>query len=158
MAIPLLSSFYLLPVVQSRVDTGIDDFNNYLQSVDHNDTSRETPIGIRLELWRSGWNMFLEYPILGVGVGGFKPAMQSRADRYQVLDKVVKFKYVHNQYIAALATRGIPGLILLLLVMLMPIYIAMRHKSSEQESFIAQISIILICLTYAIGMSIRRSF
>jgi O-antigen ligase len=64
---------------------------------------------------------------------------------------VHKYKYVHNQYIATLATRGVPGLILLLIILFIPIYISMSQKSRNRESGIADLAVILICLTYLLG-------
>jgi hypothetical protein len=47
--------------------------------------------------------------------------------------------------------RGIPGLILFLLFLSIPIYIAMSHSAFEYESEIARLSLLCICLNYAIG-------
>lgn len=147
----VLSASYLLPTVKKHVDDTVTNINAYFASDDYRDDSRLSNIGIRMELWKTGWKIFLEDPVLGVGVGGFQVMAKENSERYQVNDVVHRFKYVHNQYLAALATRGIPGLILFLLVMLMPIYIAMTAKSDARDSSVVRLSIILICLTYLIG-------
>ncbi|MFT5219454.1 MAG: O-antigen ligase, partial [Gammaproteobacteria bacterium] len=56
-----------------------------------------------------------------------------------------------NQYIAAMATRGLPGLILFLLLLALPIYIAVSQQSSDNQSKQARLSIIFITITFAIG-------
>ena len=142
---------YLLPIVKARVDKSIVNINNYLATDDYRDASRSTSIGVRLELWKTGWHIFLENPLLGVGVGGFKPAARANSERYQVNEAVHRFKYVHNQYIASLATRGIPGLVLLLLILCLPIYIAMSQKAIEHETGFVHLSIVLVCMNYVIG-------
>jgi len=142
---------YLLPIIKARVDGSIININLYLATDDYLDASRTTSIGVRLELLKTGWHIFLENPLLGVGVGGFKPAARANSERYQVNEAVHPYKYVHNQYVASLATRGVPGLVLLLLVLCLPIYIALSQKAFEQETGFAHLSIILICLNYVIG-------
>jgi O-antigen ligase len=58
---------------------------------------------------------------------------------------------VHNQYLAALATRGVPGLILFLLVIGLPVYIAMSQKAFDRESEVPHPAIVFVCMTYIIG-------
>ncbi|MCP4391925.1 MAG: O-antigen ligase family protein [Gammaproteobacteria bacterium] len=147
----LLFASYLLPLVENRIDHGVANATNYFMNDDYRHESRVGSFGTRMELWKTGWKIFLENPVLGVGVGGFKPMAKANSERYQVNEVVHRYKYVHNQYLAALATRGFPGLILFLLVMLVPMYIAMSAKSRARDSQVAHLSILLICLTYLIG-------
>ena len=147
----LICGAYQLPMVQKRIDHGVTSVNKYLSTDDYRDPSRTSSIGVRFELWKTGWHMFLENPLLGVGVGAFKPLAQANSERYQVNKAVHHFKYVHNQYLAALATRGIPGLILFLLVIGLPIYIAMSQKAFDHESEVPQLAIVFVCMTYIIG-------
>ena len=147
----VIAASYLLPIVKSRVDKTIASVEAYLASDDYLDESRSSPIGTRFELWKTGWYIFLENPLLGVGVGNFKEMAKANSERYRINNRVHHYLYVHNQYIAALATRGIPGLILLLLVLAIPIYITMTQKSSDRNDKVARLSIILVCLVYMIG-------
>ncbi|MCP4875574.1 MAG: O-antigen ligase family protein [Gammaproteobacteria bacterium] len=147
----LLASAYFLPIVENRVDQTIQSLSSYIESDDYRDQARTTSLGVRIELWKTAWKIFLENPVLGVGVGGFKVEARKNSERYQVNQAIHIFKYVHNQYLAALSTRGFPGLILFLLVMVLPIYIAMSRKSHERDSHVAQLAVILICMNYLIG-------
>ena len=74
----------------------------------------------RLELWKAGWKVFLEHPLFGVGTG----------DVYDVHQKMLremqsplegKNLHIHNQYITWLASFGIFGLVLLVLLFLRPL-------------------------------------
>jgi O-antigen ligase len=149
-AIVILGS-YQLPVVKSRVDLGIESVARYHASENYRDKSRLGTYGTRMELWKTGWKIFLEHPVIGAGVGNFSILAKKNSKRYKVNNVVHSYKYVHNQYIAALATRGFPGLILLLLLLGSPIYIALKHRSQDPGEEVARLSIILICLVYAIG-------
>ncbi len=148
---PLLASTYLIPIVKNRVDHTMQSLSSYIDSDDYRDQARTTSLGVRIELWKAAWQIFLENPVLGLGVSGFKVEARKNSERYQVNKAIHKYKYVHNQYLAALSTRGFPGLILFLLVVTLPIYIAMTRKSHARNSHVAQRAVILICLNYLIG-------
>jgi O-antigen ligase len=149
----LFSASYLIPLVKQRVDGISASVASYLTSSDQrNDSSKPLgTFGVRAELWKTGWKIFLENPLTGAGVGGFHEMAKANSERYQVNDVVQHFKYAHNQYIAALATRGIPGLILFLLFLSIPIYIAMSRSTFDYETEIAKLSLLFICLNYTIG-------
>lgn len=154
----LISSSYFLPMVKSGIDLGVNSVSNYFASNDYKDASRLSSIGSRIELLKTGWYIFLENPITGAGVGSFPVLAKANSERYQVNEVVHLKKQPHNQYIAALATRGIPGLVLLLMVLLIPLKIAMSQKSFNRDTEIARLSIIFICLTYVIGNITENHF
>jgi len=147
----LLASAYSIPMVKTRVDLTLESISNYSASQDYRDIARTSSLGVRIELWKTAWNIFLENPLLGVGIGGFKEEAIKNSERYQVNEAVRQYKYAHNQYLVTLATRGIPGLILLLLVLLIPIYMAMSQQAFEYESKSAQLSVMLLCMIYLVG-------
>lgn len=147
----LIVSSYSIPMVNKRINKAPESISRYFANDDYRDDSRLGTFGTRMELWKTGWNIFLENPVTGVGVGGFRVMAKENSDRYHVNDIVHRYKYVHNQYIVALATRGVPGLILFLLFLTIPIHIAMSHSAFERESEIARLSLLFICLNYAIG-------
>ena len=147
----LISSSYALPMIKARVDQALQNVSAYYASEHHQDNVRRSSIGIRVELWKTGWKMFLENPVTGVGVGGFQVTAKENSERYQVNERVRYFKYAHNQYIAALATRGVPGLILFLLLLTLPLYLGMSHRAFDRDSEVARLSLMFISLTYLIG-------
>lgn len=151
MLLLLFGGAYQLPIVQDRVGQGLDSIEAYFASDDYLDESRLGSFGTRMELWKTGWYVFSENPLIGVGVGGFKPAARANSERYRVNPAVHQYRYVHNQYLAALATRGLPGLLLFLAVMLLPLYIALSAPGSDAESRLARMSLVFICLAYLVG-------
>ena len=154
----LLSSAYLLPIVKTRVNYALDNISAYFSTDDYRHASRRGTFGLRMELWKTGWKIFLENPVTGAGLGSFPVLARENSERYQVSQLVHGFKYVHNQYIAALASRGIPGLILLLMILFVPMYIAMSKKSLDRELGTAQFSVILVCLIYIVGCLVEDHF
>lgn len=149
--IALIVSSYLLPPVGSRIDLAIDNLTQYFATDDLQDPSRTSAAGTRLELWKSAWKIFLENPVTGAGPGGFKSSSNKNAEGFGVNEVVKRFEHPHNQYLNALATRGIPGLILLLGLLLLPIMIAFKTRSLDREVGMAGATLIFICITYLIG-------
>jgi O-antigen ligase len=147
----LIASSYSVPMVNKRITEASESIARYYANDDYRDDSRLGTFGTRMELWKTGWKIFLENPVTGVGVGGFQVMARENSERYQVNEVVHQFKYVHNQYIAALATRGIPGLLLFLLVLSLPLYIASFHRSNDRQAETARLALMFICLNYLIG-------
>ncbi len=60
-------------------------------------------LGERLPIWRAGWELFLEHPLAGVGVGGFQSAV-ARGLGYAIV--------AHNTPLSVAAEAGLVGLVL----------------------------------------------
>lgn len=56
----------------------------------------------RVEAWKVCWNIFLDNPLLGLGIGGF--------NGYQNLDITLMMKYPHNIFWEVLCELGLIGL------------------------------------------------
>ena len=77
-----------------RLDT-IDDFNKYQSNTE------------RILIWKSAWNMFKDYPILGVGLGQYTENYQKKYISPQA--KEPNLTHAHNNFIQMLAENGIVG-------------------------------------------------
>jgi putative inorganic carbon (hco3(-)) transporter len=64
-----------------------------------------------LAAWRAGLRMFATHPIIGVGLGNFKPLMMGYLPAGTYMDKP---SIAHNTYIEFAAELGLPGLFLFL--------------------------------------------
>jgi O-antigen ligase len=60
----------------------------------------------RIMAWKAGGRMIANHPLLGVGLGNFKPLMPQYADPRTSVDTVA-----HNTYIEVAAELGLPGLV-----------------------------------------------
>jgi O-antigen ligase len=150
LVVAILAGSYWLPVVKMRVDRLHDNVTAYMESDDYRDMQRKGTFGTRMELWKVGWQIFREQPITGAGLGAFSVKMKMHQEYYQISRYVTKYKYVHNQYLSALVSRGIPGLILLLLVMGTPMYIAIRHKPADCDARAVSLGLLFIGVTYLV--------
>lgn len=75
----------------------------------------------RIGIWKAAWNnMFLEHPILGVGISNFK---LTKLDGFAVLMAFV----AHNEYLDILCSQGIVGLVTYVALMLYIFIAAMKR-------------------------------
>lgn len=141
------------PVVERKLDQTIINVTKYSESKSINDWGRRTSIGTRFEMWKAGWQIFLDNPVIGVGVGGYDGAAKQNADKYQINRSAYWFYHPHNQYISALSTKGIPGFILLMLVLVLPVYYVFSKGKTEVDEF-ARYMILIVCVAYGVyGLS-----
>ena len=64
-------------------------------------------VATRLVLWDMSWKMFLDHPLLGVGMGDYSAEAERRLAQRHVRTTVDS----HNIYLQLLATRGLLGFI-----------------------------------------------
>lgn len=61
----------------------------------------------RWDLWRLGWQVFLEYPLLGVGAGQYNPGFQELG--LAPVREVITISHPHNLYLDLLYAHGVIG-------------------------------------------------
>ncbi|KWW37256.1 MULTISPECIES: O-antigen ligase family protein [Cupriavidus] len=118
--VALVVGAYLIPAspVAQRVDLAIADVQKFV----HGDA--ETSVGARLKVWQIGINYFSEHPLTGAGVGQFArvlhaaPYCQEERPRSESVACVLE--HAHNDIVEAASTTGIPGLLAMLGLFLVP--------------------------------------
>ena len=76
-------------------------------------TSENFAVVERMAHWQAGWEMFRDYPFLGVGPGNY-PAVY---ERYYIAPWREALGHAHNYYLNMAAEAGMPGLLALLLTL-----------------------------------------
>ncbi|HET7569041.1 MAG TPA: O-antigen ligase family protein [Gammaproteobacteria bacterium] len=82
-----------------------------------------TSVGARLAMWGVAWDIFTNHWIAGVGTGAYRAAAAMRVDEGLAAPVTATYDHPHNQYLNALASRGIIGMIELLLLLGVPAYL-----------------------------------
>lgn len=80
----------------------------------------DTSVGHRLELWRSAWIIFLQHPVFGAGFGSFQEKVDDLIQQGRVARFVQDYDHPHNDYLNALSSSGIVGLVILLGILVVP--------------------------------------
>ncbi|MGB0522247.1 MAG: O-antigen ligase family protein [Flammeovirgaceae bacterium] len=100
---------------------------------------------LRVEMWKSAWQIIKENPVLGVGTGDAWDVIIN-VHKQRNFEEGYKNRYhTHNQYIQDLMTLGILGLLILLANLLIPFILAIRHKHYFYGMFLLFIA--LACTT-----------
>lgn len=99
------ATYLAIDNVQDRVDKGFNEVSDFFGGVD-----QKSSVGERLMLQISGWQAFLDSPVIGHGIGGIKNAVTPYVGRFGG----EPFQNPHNQYLLLLIQGGILGLALYL--------------------------------------------
>lgn len=76
---------------------------------------------MRLEFWKTGWHIFKQYPLAGVGTGDTKPMFAAAYDELgSQLDARWRLR-AHNQFLTWAISFGSIGLVLCVLAWLLPV-------------------------------------
>jgi O-antigen ligase len=148
--IALLASVYCLPVtgVAYRIGEAVSDVRGYWQ---HGDAT--TSVGIRLELWKASWRMFLDHPWLGVGRKGFDLALQQLAAQGFLQDSpALTYSSSHNDALHFLATGGLLDFSCLLLMYGAPIWFFTRVLR-QRRSMAALMGLLLVWCFIGFGLT-----
>lgn len=99
----------LPPNLASRITSVTDNFGIFdVRNVPP--TSENFAVVERMAHWQAGWEMFREYPFLGVAPGNY-PAVY---ERYYIPPWRDPLGHAHNYYLNMAAEAGMPGLLALL--------------------------------------------
>lgn len=147
---------YQIPYVNNRINLINDEIMQYTTSTELDDSVRSvTSIGLRLELWKASWEVFLSNPVFGVGPGNFKSYMQDHnyGFRGRYHKEISVHKNAHNLYFKALSERGSLGFITVLLILGLPslLYISNIHKANLIDTQVYAITGLLIIVVFALG-------
>ena len=144
------------PFVQKRLDLVSEEVTEYINSTDVSDFIRSsTSIGLRFELWRAAWEVFLENPVLGAGPGNYRSSMQKIAlgSSGRFHQDIEIHKNPHSLYLKALAERGISGLVSTLLILVLPGLLFLMHVKKFQISNMQAIAVagVLVVVVFSLG-------
>jgi O-antigen ligase len=102
----------LPPNLATRITSVTDNFGVF-DVTNVEPTSDNFAVVERMAHWQAGWEMFRDYPFLGVAPGNY-PAVY---DRYYIPPWKEPLGHAHNYYLNMAAEAGVPGLLSFLLVM-----------------------------------------
>jgi len=145
-----------LPYVQNRLRLVPEEISEYTGSTNLADSVRSTTsIGLRLELWRAAWEIFLNNPILGVGPGNFRNYTQDvslgSTGRYH--ESIELHRNPHSLYFKALAERGVLGIISTLFILALPgaLFLSHTRESRSVDVQVVAISGLSIVIVFSLG-------
>jgi len=113
----LVIGLYMIPggPVAKRVDQAVTEIQQFQQG------NAESSVGARLQIWQIGIQYFEGHPWTGVGVGQFARILHAAPYCEHRTESIAcVLEHAHNDMIEAASTTGIPGLLTLLGLFLVP--------------------------------------
>lgn len=101
--------------VQERIHQAVSDIQQYVTG-----ENRATSVGARFDMWLGAAILIVEKPLTGWGSQGYAEAMSELGDQGVIDPYAAQFEHAHNEFVDAQAKRGLPGLIVLLALYLVP--------------------------------------
>ncbi len=153
----LLGILYAIPrtEIKARIQQSVTETRDYLHSGNANDSA-----GARLEMWRMGLMIFPERPWLGWGKAGYMERAKQLIKAREVSPVVGEHSHLHNEYLDALVKRGIPGLVAVLALFLVPLLLFARRagqKGMHPQARSSAVGGLLLCVSY-IGFGLTQAF
>jgi putative inorganic carbon (hco3(-)) transporter len=105
----------------------------------------------RITLWKTGWMMFKENPILGVGQGNYMVRYKEYVTKYPELDFGVDAYSVHNSYLKIMAETGVLGIVSFLAIyvyLLLGLLKGMFMKSNHHLTRLLSAALVLGGITF----------
>lgn len=129
----LLTVAYVQPEIGQRLFQVHTEMDSYNPVSDARGAVRE-----RLELWRTAWGAFEAHPWGGVGIGRFGDYVRDQVALGHSNPVIAQYQHAHNEYLEAAATGGLPGLLILLGVFLVPLgYFLQRIRDRDEAVAVA---------------------
>lgn len=122
--------------VMDRIYNAKADIVHYFDGV-----NPDTSLGIRLQLWESAYNSFLEKPIFGWGNNGIRLSQLNQYNNGSISEFIYNFNsHAHNQFFDELAKRGIIGFLMLALLYFYPLWVASKNRDNLLVSSMLAVS------------------
>lgn len=120
-----------------RIVAIFDDIYQYFIN-----NNADTSLGTRFELWRAGWIMFIENPIMGIGEGGVQERLPSLVAREIAFERGSVLPQLHSDVIDTLARRGLLGATSLLLMYI--VFASTFAKKALQTNDIVNVKLLAV--------------
>ena len=112
---------------------------------------KDGSVGARLDMWKIGFNAFIEHPIGGWSLSELAGYKMSLAEKGLVSHEFIVYSHLHNQFIDELAKKGILGGVAILGIFFIPLYVFYTKQKNKQNNkrikFITTLGIVHILST-----------
>lgn len=135
-------------VMQQRFTLAIKEAKTYEQD------GESTSIGARLKAWELSLDLIEQRPLLGHGVGSYRPLAYQHFTGSHICDLGV-CEQPHNQFLMTAVEAGVPGLLALLCFLAAPLFRGRRPPSEHDALVPAFIAIVVITGLFDSALSIR---
>lgn len=138
--------YHNMAIVKQGVDIAVTDAQQYFQAKDHaKDASSTSSTGLRLEMLRTGLLLVRDNPVIGIGPGNYQKNIAVYIKDGKASPGIGEHGYPHNAFLEAATSKGLLGLVSLLLLFYYPVYVFIKgYKVCKPTAVIGLIHIVAI--------------
>lgn len=106
----------------------------------------------RIAMWGVAVDAFAEHPVAGVGLNQFGTYAREGIARGEVSDSIFRYNHPHNEYLEAAATGGVPLLVIMLLVFILPgLHFVRRVGHADETTAMIATAGLAVVIVYALS-------
>jgi len=115
-------------------------------------------LGVRLEMWRAGWQLITLRPGLGWGEGRLEAQRDLWVEEGRFHSGISRYDQLHSDLVDTFARRGVVGLLSLMALYGVPLWLFWRHwrKSGDEQTRALALCGVLIVVGFA-GFGLSQS-
>ena len=134
-ALPIVALLFLnVPAIGGR-------FSELKEATRPNEEKELNSVSIRVEIFNCTSEILSEHWLLGVGIGNVQPALNDCYERKgQTKLREMQFN-THNQYAHVWMSNGLPGLLIFILMMGIPLYLSFKKGDLPYQVFLIMVGI-----------------
>lgn len=138
--------YYGSSYVKDRVDKVVTEAVVYVEAEKPADRIMGDA-GVRFELWKVGFQAFLESPLIGVGNKHFNHYVRKYVAAGLVNPAAMDHHHAHNAYLDILVSRGLIGFVFFAGMLFYPLYFFVRTYRASPETA-------LLGITHVVGFAV----
>ncbi len=131
LALYFVAYHYVITAERSRISFAM----NVLKSQEMKNTSPEST-QVRLYVWRAGLKIAKDHLPMGYGTGSVHNVLEDEYVKEGMTGAIKERLNAHNQYLETLLELGIPGLLSLLAILIIPLVLAIKQRRFGYIMFI----------------------
>jgi O-antigen ligase len=133
--------------MHARISEGCTDL-----AVFHKD--QNTSMGLRLEMWKTGAQIFVDHPLRGIGKGGFYDEVNRRITLHLAPSLIQTAPHPHDELLNMADEMGLPGLLAGLLLYLVPgiLFCSRLRAENRYARFAASAGAMVVIGHFCVGL------
>lgn len=106
----------------------------------------------RIAMWGVAVDAIAEHPLTGVGLNQFGTYAREGIARGEVSDAISRYNHPHNEYLEAAVTGGVPLLLIMLLIFILPgIHFVRRIGHADETTAMVATAGLAVVIVYALS-------
>lgn len=129
-------AYHSFPSLAERVDVAATDASVYFEKLERGEHDAGGSINVRFEMWRAGWMVFKDAPVLGVGPNNYTEAVKQYVGVEGLSANVAHHGQAHNAYVDILMSRGMVGFLIFIAMLFYPLYCFLKTRQTSPSTAI----------------------